>query len=349
MAFQPSWILYGASGYTGTLIAEAAVKAGLKPILAGRSATNIEPLAKRLGLNHRVFALEQRGKVEHGLAGIRLVLNAAGPFVLTAQPLAQASIATGAHYLDISGEVADFRALHRMHERAADNGTMVLPGVGFGVLPTDCLALKLHQLLPHAAIIKLGVITGAGASKGTLNTLFECSKVPGFTHKRGQLQTAELGEANWQVKIDGLANARLVNNPWRGDLFSVPLSIPIQHLESYFELPGSAQFLLSKRALLHHSALGRWIWKLAKLGPEGPSAATRAKQKSVVLAYGIDPDRREKTLVLQGPNAYDVTAEAAVDAVKRVLGGAIREGFATPAIAFGSEPLQHPMWRLIER
>jgi len=354
MGFQPSWVIYGATGYTGRLIAEAAVKAGMRPILAGRNESELSKLGATLKLSHRCFALDARGAVEKGLSGIRLVLNTAGPFAITSQPIANGALATGAHYLDIAGEVADFRALHRMHERAVDNGVMLLSGVGFGVLPSECLALKLFQLLPHAAVMKIGLITDGGASRGTLETLLNCARVPGVVRKRGQLVAAAAADESWQVDLKQLdlgrgAKRRLISNPWRGDLFSVPFSAAVPQLETYFQVPAAVAMLLRRPQLLQGGWVSRLLHRAVRWMPPGPSAKTRAKSRSYVVAYAIDPDRREKTLLLEGPDAYTVTAECALECVKRVLAGATWDGFATPAQIFGTEPLSLPIFKLSER
>ncbi len=75
-----AWLLYGANGYTGELIARRAVAEGERPVLAGRSPESVGRLAAELWLDHRVFALEDAGAVERGLAGMKAVLHCAGPF-----------------------------------------------------------------------------------------------------------------------------------------------------------------------------------------------------------------------------------------------------------------------------
>ena len=105
-------LVYGANGYTGTLVAELARDRGLAPILAGRNAATIAALAQRLGFEHRVFGLDQPAAVDAGLADIAVVLHCAGPFVHTSQPMADACLRTGVHYLDITGEITVLSLIH---------------------------------------------------------------------------------------------------------------------------------------------------------------------------------------------------------------------------------------------
>src|SRR5687767_3783927 len=127
------WMLYGANGFTGELIAAEALARGERPILAGRRADAVLPLAERLGLPSRIFGLD--GDVAANLAGVAAVVHAAGPFSATSRPMLDACFAAGAHYLDITGEIPVFEACHARGEEAKRRGVVVMPGVGFDVVP----------------------------------------------------------------------------------------------------------------------------------------------------------------------------------------------------------------------
>src|SRR5436305_15188118 len=105
------WMIYGANGYTGELAAREAVARGLRPVLAGRNARAVAELALELGLDSRAFALDDPAAAAHGVAGMAAVLHCAGPFVRTSRPMVDACLAAGAHYLDITGEIAVFTAI----------------------------------------------------------------------------------------------------------------------------------------------------------------------------------------------------------------------------------------------
>ncbi|KAB2863717.1 MAG: NAD(P)H-binding protein, partial [Anaerolineae bacterium] len=133
------WILYGAYGYTGELVAEEALKRGHTPILAGRSAEKLIPLAERLGLEYRVFSLDDTPALKNALADVDLVFHAAGPFIYTASPMLDACIETGTHYVDITGEILVFRKTFKRDEAARQKNIALISGVGFDIIPTDCL------------------------------------------------------------------------------------------------------------------------------------------------------------------------------------------------------------------
>src|SRR6266545_4114126 len=113
MASSPTFLLYGANGYTGELIAEEAVRRGLRPILAGRREEAVRPIAERLGLERRIFALTSPDEIARQLDGVAAVLLAAGPFSATSAPVVEACLRARKHYLDITGEIEVFEAIFR--------------------------------------------------------------------------------------------------------------------------------------------------------------------------------------------------------------------------------------------
>ena len=139
------FLLYGANGYTGQLIIRYAEDYGLKPVIAGRSKEKIESLANKFGLDYKVFSLDNEPEMDAVLGEFDLVLHAAGPFMYTAKPMMEACIRTNTHYLDITGEIAVFEMAHRFDKAAKESSIVMMPGVGFDVVPTDCMALYLKK------------------------------------------------------------------------------------------------------------------------------------------------------------------------------------------------------------
>jgi short subunit dehydrogenase-like uncharacterized protein len=164
------WMIYGANGYTGELIAREAVERGLAPVLAGRQRSRIEPLAKELGLPFRVFSTGNAAEMAEGLAGVGVVLNCAGPFSATAAAMIRGCLNAGAHYLDVTGEIPVFEEAQGFHREAQAAGVVVCPGVGFDVIPTDCVAAALKAALPDATQLVLGFDTASPLSPGTAKT-----------------------------------------------------------------------------------------------------------------------------------------------------------------------------------
>ncbi|MDH5492116.1 MAG: NAD(P)H-binding protein, partial [Myxococcales bacterium] len=229
------WLLYGANGYTGALIAEEAVRRGLRPILAGRRAEAVRPLAARLGLEVRVFSLDSVEEIARGLEGVGAVCLAAGPFARTSAPMVQACLATRTHYTDITGEVPIFEACHRLDVEAKAAGIALLPGVGFDVVPTDCLAASLAARLPTARRLALAFAVEGGPSGGTARTMIEGLPEGGLVRRGGRLVRVPAAHATrWVPFHDRSRHA--VAFPW-GDVSTAFYSTGIGDIEVYMAAP----------------------------------------------------------------------------------------------------------------
>jgi short subunit dehydrogenase-like uncharacterized protein len=188
------WMIYGANGYTGELIAREAKIQGKTPILAGRSAAKIIALARQLKLPSTAFRLDAPSEIVEALRGVRLVLNCAGPFSKTADPLMRACLAAKAHYLDIAGEIDVLEGAHRFDADAKAAGVVLCPGAGFDVVPTDCIALMLKKALPKATELALGFeFSGRQMSAGTAKTLVEGLGKSGKIRRAGRIVDCPLG------------------------------------------------------------------------------------------------------------------------------------------------------------
>ena len=167
------FLIYGATGYTGKLTARTAKDKGLKPILAGRNEAKLKAVAEPLGFQYRAFDLSERAKLDAALGEVDVVLHIAGPFSATSKPMADACLRTGTHYLDITGEIDVFEALAARDAEAKAAGVMLLPGVGFDVVPSDCLAAHLKRRLPDAVDLKIYIGGLNALSHGTAKSMVE--------------------------------------------------------------------------------------------------------------------------------------------------------------------------------
>src|SRR5688500_220953 len=190
-------LLYGANGYTGELIADEAARRGVPVVLAGRRAEAIAPIAERLRADSRIFPLESGEQVARHLDGVTAVLLAAGPFAHTSAPVVEACIRRGIHYLDITGEIAVFEACKRRHADALAAGVTVLPGVGFDVVPTDCVAATLAAALPSATHLELAFGGGGGFSRGTAKTMLSGIGHGGAVRENGRIRGVPLA---WRTR-----------------------------------------------------------------------------------------------------------------------------------------------------
>ena len=233
---MPNFLIYGSYGYTGQLIVARALKEGLRPILAGRNEKKLRAQAEQYSLDCRAFSLHDMAKLDAALLDVDAVLHCAGPFIHTFRQMAEACLRTKRHYVDISGEIPGFEALASMDDRAKEAGVMLLPGAGFDVVPSDCLAAHLRQRLPSARQFRLflrGV--GAGVSRGTAKSAVENMHRQGMIRRDGQL--VQVPPA-WNVRERdfGRGYTRVVSVGW-GDVSTAYYSTGIPNIETYFAFP----------------------------------------------------------------------------------------------------------------
>jgi saccharopine dehydrogenase (NAD+, L-lysine-forming) len=326
-------MLYGANGYTGTLIAELAARRGERPVLAGRSEEKIAPLADRLGLEHRSFALSA---AQSALEGVEVVLHCAGPFSATSAPLVDACLATGTHYADVTGEIDVFEAVAARDADARGAGVVLLPGVGFDVVPTDCLAALLVAELPSATSLDLAFTTGGGASPGTARTALEGGGGGGRVRVGGELRRVPMAHRTIVAEFPS-GPRRVASIPW-GDVSTAHRSTGVPDITTYTVLPGLTGPLHGLVApLLRAPAVRRAGLALAGKLVRGPGERTRATSRCEVWGRVRDETGRTVSGALSGPNPYDLTADSALRAVRRLLAGDVPAGTHTPSSAFGAD------------
>jgi short subunit dehydrogenase-like uncharacterized protein len=332
-------LVYGSNGYTGRLIVERALERGLRPVLAGRNTEAVRQQAVGLDLEPRVFALDDPRAVDAGLAGVAVVLHCAGPFGRTSRPMADACLRTGAHYLDITGEIAVFEALAARDAEAKARGVMLLPGVGFDVVPSDCLAAHLARRLPTATRLALGFQAAGGVSRGTATTMIESGGRGGVVRRGGALVSVPTA---WRTRrIDFGAGPRLATTiPW-GDVSTAFYSTGIGDIEVYVAIPPSTRrVMLASRYvgwLLRTALVRSLLLRAVRRRPPGPDEAARARGVSRLWGEAGDAQGRRVVARLTGPEGYALTALTAVAAAEKVLGGGVRAGFQTPSLAFGAD------------
>jgi short subunit dehydrogenase-like uncharacterized protein len=334
-----SLLVYGAAGYTGELIARRCAERGLRPVLAGRTAGPLERLAAELGLPHRVFALDDGAAVRRGLAGVAAVLHCAGPFSATSRPMADACLAEGVHYLDITGEGAVFAALAARDAEARAAGVTLLPGVGFDVVPTDGLAAHLARRLPGASRLTLAFQAVGRPSRGTTLTALEGLHLGGMIRRGGRLVRVP---AAWRTRsFDfGQGPRPCITVPW-GDVWTAWHTTGIPDVEVYLAAPPALRML---------ARASRWLGPLLGSRPvqaalaarvratvTGPGEAARRSGRSHLYGEVEHADGRRAAARMETPEAYQFTALAAVACAERVLAGQARPGFLTPSLAFGPD------------
>jgi short subunit dehydrogenase-like uncharacterized protein len=336
------FLLYGSNGYTGRLIVERALEVGLRPVLAGRNGAGIAAQAAAHGLEHRVFALDDPASVARGVEGFHAVLHAAGPFARTASPMVDACLRVGAHYLDITGEIEVFERIAARDAEARAAGVMLLPGAGFDVVPTDCLAAHLKRLLPSATRLRLAFhALGGGLSRGTATTMIENLGRGGAVRRDGRITRVPAAWRSRRVAFGFETRPVTVTTiPW-GDVATAFHTTGIPDIEVYTRIPAGQRRLLKATRrfgwLLGSAAVQRALLRRVRAAPPGPSPDRR--RRSVSLVWGeVEDDAGNRAVGrIRTPEGYTLTALTAVEAVRRVLAGDAPAGFRTPALAYGPD------------
>lgn len=337
-----SWMIYGATGYTGKLILEEAVKRGEKPVIAGRNEKGLQELSTQHQVPFRLFSLENEDEILSGIKGVRAVLHCAGPFSKTMKPMADACLASGIHYLDITGEITVFESLFQRNKEAQDRKCVLLPGVGFDIFPTDCLAALLKKKLPDATELELAIHGWGKLSPGTTKTLFENLTRGSQIRRDGKIK--EIPAFSLSSAANFSDGKRTVYATAWGDVSTAYFSTGIPNITVYAEAPASLikwRHLLSKVAPLSEIPFVQGLFsKLIEKYVKGPTKEEQAKGR--VYLWGRV--RNSKGEVHEGTldvcEAYHFTALSAVTSVQKLLNREVPGGCYTPSLLFGPEIIE---------
>jgi short subunit dehydrogenase-like uncharacterized protein len=339
-----SFLLYGANGYTGELIARHAAQYNLQPILAGRRGEVIKPLAAKLNYPYKVFDVADTNALLAALKEVKLIVNAAGPFQFTAKPIIDACLQTGAHYIDVNGDITVFEMIRQYDAAAKQAGIMLLPGSGFDVVPTDCTALLLKKLLPDATTLKLAFANiGGGLSHGTASTMVTKLGQGGAVRKDGKIVSVPLGQKGMWVDFLNVSNATIERKfvmtiPW-GDIATAYYTTGIPDIESYTGIAPNVYRMLKIQGTFNWLLRTKFIRSIIKnkidKRPAGPNDEQRSKAMSLVWGQVTNSKGETKTVRMSCPDGYTLTMYATLLIAQKVLQGNFKPGYQTPASAYG--------------
>ena len=333
------FMIYGANGFLGEFIAREALKSGLKPILGGRDAVKIKQLATELGVESRVFNLTDQIRVEQALKGVSLVMNCAGPYKDTSKSMVDACLKTGTHYMDLTAELPVFEAIAARDQEAKAKSVMLLPGIGFYVVATDCLAAHLKKRLPTASQLTLAFQNegSTGLPPGTQRTWIELIPIGNCVRVHGELVVpkVKIKKRKFDFGNGPIETTRLT---W-GDLFTAYYNTAIPNIEVYAALPKAlnrqAVVIAYLRPLFSLPFMRKLLLRTVK---PGPSLDMCFKTFAHVRAEVEDNQGRKAAAILHGPEATLLwTTLTALAGIKKVLNGTAPAGYQTPAMAFGPD------------
>jgi short subunit dehydrogenase-like uncharacterized protein len=333
-------LVYGSTGYTGRLIVAEALARGLRPVLAGRNAERVHEQAESLRLQWRAAPLDDPGALDLALDGATAVLHCAGPFASTWRPMLDACLRKRVHYVDITGEIAVFEGIAARDAELRAAGIMALPGAGFDVVPTDCLAAHLARRLPNAVRLSLGFRALGGASHGTLLTVVNGLGTPGAVRRGGKIVPVPPAWRTRRIDFGDGVSRDATTIPW-GDVSTAYHSTGIPDIEVYVSMRPAL-----RRALI----ASRWLGPLLRAGltrrlaaayvgrrPAGPSVEQRKRGATLVWGEAVTANGERVESRLRLPSGYALTASTAVHLAAKVLARGAAAGFQTPSRAFGAD------------
>lgn len=339
------FLLYGANGYTGKLIARLALTYNLKPILAGRTEASIKPLADELQVPYRIVELNDSEKLTEALSEVKLVLHAAGPYVYTAKQMIDACLKTGTHYIDINGDIAVFEMLKAYDEAAKQRHIMLMPGVGFDVVPTDCIALHLKNTMPDATHLKLAfVLVRGGLSHGTATTMAGKIGEGGAVREQGKIIRKPLGHKYLWLNLPAgpggsEKNMFTMTIPW-GDISTAFFTTGIPNIEVYTGIKPTVYRVLKFQWAFNWLLRTEWFRNLLrkKIGsrPAGPSDEQRKNSSSFVWGEVSNAAGNKQSYRIQCLDGYTLTAHSSLHIAKKILDGIYITGYQTPASCYGA-------------
>ena len=254
--------------------------------------------------------------------------------------MVDACLAEGVHYLDITGEIDVFSACHDRSAEAAGRGICLVPGVGFDVVPTDCVAALLKEALPDAVSLVLAFEASGGVSVGTAKTSVAGLGKGGRVRRGGALVDVPSAFKTRTFLRGGKVRSAMTI-PW-GDVFTAYITTGIPDIEVYMTASpasiASAKRLNWVRPFLRFEAVTRFLQRRVAASLKPPTPETRASANAYVWGEASTRDGRAARIEIETPNGYELTITAALGVVERLIGPAAgtRSGYLTPSQLMGA-------------
>ena len=333
-----SWMIYGAYGYTGELIAQEAKKRGHTPILAGRSSEKLLPVAENLNLDYEILDLKDEENLAKILEEVDLVFHAAGPYKYTSEPMVKACLKAGSDYVDITGEVQVFEQNFKHDREAIDREIAIISGVGFDVVPTDCLAKYVSDKLSNPKSLDLGITAMSNPSPGTLKTMLEYFHTGQLVRRNGELIRLKNDEVR---KIQFTDKERVVRPVTWGDLATAYRTTRIPNITTFMPLPKKFPSLLqslgvSVKDFNENEESKKIVTEWIEKNIHSPDQVKREKYRCYLWAQATNDKGESAQAWLETMESYRFTAVAGVRCVEKLLELKLI-GALTPALAFGAD------------
>ena len=338
-------VLFGATGYTGRLLAAAAARAGLEVVLGGRDRAGLEAVAQTFPTPPalRIADVGDRASLAALVEGARVCCSTVGPFTELGPPVLEACLDAGVHYLDSTGEQPWMARVYDDYDaRAKDAGIVACPAMAFEVAVADCAAAMAAAALDTVDEVSVVyALHGFGTSRGTRASALTAVARGGWQHLRGA-RTAEPPAAQVRtVSLPGGGEATVASFP-SGEVLTVPRHLDVAEVRTWLQVPRAAARVLSPVGpalpALARGPLGRLARFASDRLPRGPGAGRRQASRGRVLAiaHGTEAGARAAvTVSVPLTDPYGLTGEILVAGARRLLERPPAPGARTPAEVAG--------------
>jgi short subunit dehydrogenase-like uncharacterized protein len=333
-----NWLLYGAYGYTGKLIARQAKDRGHNPVLAGRSAEKLIPLAEKLNLDYVVFDLKNEENIVKYIKDFDLIFHAAGPYKYTSSPMVKACLKNKTNYLDITGEIPVLEQNFKYHAQAKKEELVIISGVGFDVVATDCLAKYVSEKMDNPTSLEIAINSTSKLSPGTLKTMLEYNEMGRLVRRNGDLVPLK---EEFERKVKFVDQELTVRPTTWGDLSTAYRTTGISNITVYFPIPKESLNLfkfagVSPKDMNSKEEANKKVKEWINENIQGPDESMRKTKRTHIWVSVSDDKRRREQAWLETMESYRFTALAAVHSVEKVF-QLEPKGALTPALAFGAD------------
>jgi short subunit dehydrogenase-like uncharacterized protein len=310
-------VIYGASGYTGKIIAARAKELNIDFEIAGREPVKTRKLAEELSVGYHIFDVDTQYAWKRALAGKTVLINAAGPFQFTAQQAMKACLKAGVHYLDISAELDTYRLAQSLDGQAREAGIQLISGAGLFV-SYDALVVHLSKLVAEPQCLKVGFRHYGGFSRGSVLSSKNIADLGILIRRNGEI----IGNPDPQSKMFsfGQEEVECMPTPLGGIILSYK-STGIPNIEEFFslKLPATEQNLTDENL------------------PDGPTNQERAAGRNGISAELTGKDGKVVKAYVDAPSGYDLTPLSVVAVAHRILNGDFKVGYQSPGSAYGED------------
>ena len=331
-------LIYGAYGFTGAVISKLASEYGITPVLTGRNESKLKPLAESLDYDYVVLSLENNhDNLVKVLKHFEIVLHIAGPYTFTGEPMLDAVVEAGTHYVDLTGENHVIQQQLDRHEEFKAANIMVMPSVGYDVVPTDCLNVYVADQVDNPTNLTVVIngnytaVEGAGASRGTMKSGLEVIGRPLLMRQQGEM--VEVSALKVMHRVEDGQEQTLLQIPW-ADMMTSYVSTGVPTIEVFqlqqskipSWLPRMAQFDFGRRIL---------GWLIDKYAPEGPPPGALETRQTRIVSTATNDAGESASAAMITPEGYLLTFHSTLIVAKRVIDGHWESGFQTVGKVYG--------------